>query len=160
MRILALLLLVLVSGCAGEVQRVCPSGQESVYLEVAAEYWRAQEYSIDVVHTECTVRTKVSDEPPPGFNWPEGIWARHKLYDGFLPNHEFQSDLRFKREDWERISEDERVYIAIHELGHIWYRDHYDWFPMQIEVPENVSFWVETNVYSKLSTWGIPGNSR
>lgn len=149
---LGIVLALLAFGCTADVQRVCPTGDEAVYLEIAAQYWREQGREIEVVYNGqftsegCTVNTRISADPPPGFEWGEA-WARHKLPKGMLPSATFESILHFKADVWERRDECERIFMAIHELGHIWYRGHYSWMPMVDHVPTSgLCFWVETNV--------------
>jgi hypothetical protein len=130
-------LLAIVQMCSGcsDVQRVCPTGPETVYMAIAVEYWASQgEPIIMATDSECTIRTRVAEPPIPGEQW-NGEIAMHKVYDlgvtELEPSHMVQTEIRIRESMWEQMPHLQRIYVAAHELAHAWYRGHSDLMPMR-----------------------------
>lgn len=139
---LTVVLLLLSFGCS-DVQRVCPTGPEAPYMAMAAEYWSGEGYPAEVASDDCTIRTRLEEQPVPGERWGnlDTTVCQHKLYDllvnDSLPSHMTQSEIRCRPSMWDNLSHLEKVFVATHELGHAWYPSpkHPDWMPMVADVP-------------------------
>ncbi len=141
---LTLALLFCVFGCS-DVQRVCPTGAESDVMTIAVDYWTSQGEAVMIADdSECTIRTRIAEAPIPGEQWGKEL-AVHHVYDigvtDLAPSHLIQTEIRFQQSMWDAMSCYQRLYSAIHELGHTWYRapEHYTWQPMQADLPERDS---------------------
>ena len=137
-----LLILLLLTGCS-DIQLVCPTGHETDEMVIAVEYWANQGRAIMIADSsECSIRTRLSETPLPGEQWGLTQIGGHKLYDIGLtdlePSHLIQSEVRFRTSKWNALPFSHRLFCAIHELGHIWEREHPDTFPMQADIPKDV----------------------
>lgn len=142
MKTLILALIALLNGCSN-VQLVCPTGDESNAMAIATEYWAGQGHAIMISeNSECTIRSRVKEAPIPGETWGSTQIGGHRLYDigvsELEPSHLIQSEVRFRASKWDKLNQAERIFCAIHELGHIWERGHLDTFPMQAVIPKDV----------------------
>jgi hypothetical protein len=130
--ILLLLLLLLLTSCS-DVQRVCPTGNERAYMAVAVEYWASQGEAVMLAaDSECTIRTRIKEEPYPGEQWGDEL-AIHHVYNigvDLEPSHLVQTEIRIRASMWEAMPHLQRIYVSAHELGHAWYRGHSGIHPM------------------------------
>jgi hypothetical protein len=119
-------------GCSAETQRVCSTGEESDAVAYAVEYWASRGEVVMVSDSDCTIRTRVTEEPCPGEQWGDAnaMFCGLELLGPVLPSHTFQAELRFRTERWDLMPKHKtygyvvRNYTATHELGHTWRRKH------------------------------------
>lgn len=140
--VLVLLLLALMFGCSGTVQRVCPTGETAELTEQAVEFWASQGKPVMIADdSECTIRVRLAATRRDGSefweNETDGQHAEHWFPTDLEPSHTLQSEIRFRTDYWHRVSKAKRLFVLTHELGHVWDRGHTDTGVMQANIPDS-----------------------
>lgn len=109
------------SGCSGNVN-ICSHGPEHPYVEWAVSYWQSEGRQVTLDNDDsCDVVTHVSNVSRNPNGWGGAIAEALLPDDGSLPSsYGLVGHITFRRERWERMSDEMRLFTAAHELGHIW----------------------------------------
>jgi hypothetical protein len=122
------------SGCS-ELQKVCPTGDETAAIEYAVEYWADRGFPVMISEdSECTIRTRIAPTLCP--DEPNTAGAMHCMNSVVESSHTFQSEIRFRSDYWAEASDVTKLYMAVHELGHVWF-GHTETGVMQAWMPES-----------------------